>query len=101
MKYRAKVYWEMCGEIEVEADSPEQAAEIAMDGNTPFPDEKEYVPDSVNCDPTCDVHPIEGEHPPLTHPLITQEKFDGIRRIETDAIVNARLLDETRRFKNE
>jgi hypothetical protein len=84
MKYRAKVYWEMCGEIEVEADSPEQAAEIAMDGNTPFPEEKEYVTDSVNCDPECDVHPIV-EHPPLSHPMVTQEKLDGIRRIEAIA----------------
>jgi hypothetical protein len=85
MKYRAKVYWEMSGEIEVEANSPEEAAEIAMDGNTPFPEEKEYVQGSVNCDPTCDVQPVI-EHPPtLTHPLITQEKLDGIRRIEAIA----------------
>lgn len=85
MKYRAKVYWEMSGEIEVEANSPEEAAEIAMDGNTPFPEEKEYVQGSVNCDPTCDVQPVI-EHPPtLTHPMITQEKLDGIRRIEAIA----------------
>jgi hypothetical protein len=63
MKYRPKVYWDMSGEIEVEANSPEDAADVAMDGNTPFPEEKEYVQGSVNCDPTCDVHPVI-EHPP-------------------------------------
>jgi hypothetical protein len=78
MKYTAKVYWEMSGEIEVEANSPEEAAEIAMDGNTPFPEEKEYVQGSVNCDPTCDVQPLI-EHPPLTHPMIAEEKIDGYR----------------------
>ena len=74
----------MSGEIEVEANSPEEAAEIAVDPNTPFPEEKEYVQGSVNCDPESDVQPII-EHPPLTHPLITQEKLDGIRRIEAIA----------------
>ena len=54
-----------------------------MDGNTPFPEQKEYVPDSVNCDPECDVHPII-EHPPLTHPMVTQEKLDGYRPRQYD-----------------
>jgi len=59
MKYRAKVYWEMSGEIEVEANSPEEAAAIAVDPNTPFPEEKEYVQGSANCDPESDVQSIE------------------------------------------
>lgn len=54
MKYRCKVYWEMCGKVEVEADTPEQAAEKAM--ASPLPKEnQDYVPDSINCDPETDV----------------------------------------------
>jgi hypothetical protein len=53
MKMICKVYWEMCGEVEVEADTVEEAATKAMDA--PLPTSAEYVPDSINCDPETDV----------------------------------------------
>ena len=76
MKFRVKLYWEMSGEVEVEADSPEQAAQKAIDG--PLPESSEYVSDSANCDAETDVQQVT-EHPPLSHPMVTQEKFDGYR----------------------
>ena len=49
MKFIAKVFWEMCGEVEVEADTVEEAATKAMDA--PLPTTAEYVPDSIDCYP--------------------------------------------------
>jgi len=74
MKFRVKLYWEMCGEVEVEADSVDQAIEKAVDG--PLPQSSEYVMDSANADPI-DVHPLDAvvHH----HTILTQEKWDGIR----------------------
>lgn len=66
MKFKAKVYWEMSGEVEVEANSPEEAAQKAIDG--PLPTQAEYVSDSCNCDAETDVQPVI-EHPPIT-PLV-------------------------------
>jgi hypothetical protein len=79
MKFRVKLYWEMCGEVEVEADSVDQAMQKAIDG--PLPESSEYVSDSANVDPI-DVTLV---NPTVTHPIICQEKLDGIRRIEAIA----------------
>lgn len=82
MKFRVKLYWEMCGEVEVEADSVDQAIEKAVDG--PLPQSSEYVMDSANADPI-DVTLVNPVVTRLTHPMITQEKLDGIRRVEVIA----------------
>lgn len=57
-KYRVKLYWEMSAEVEVEAASPEAAAEAAKDGPLPSSDDWQYVPDSANVDESCDVQEI-------------------------------------------
>jgi len=57
MKYNCKVYWEMCGEVEVEANGETEASEKAM--NAPLPVASEYVIDSINCDPDSDVQVVE------------------------------------------
>ena len=56
-KYSVKVYWEMCGEREVWAESPEKAIERAHELN--LPRNAEYVQDSINSDPDCDVQKIK------------------------------------------
>ena len=50
-KYRCKVYWEMCGEVEVEAPTKKSAYTMAMDAKLPTGKGIEYVPDSFNIDP--------------------------------------------------
>jgi len=56
-KYICKLYWEVCGEIEVEANSSEEAAKKAEAGN--LPEGYEYVPDSEYCDPESDVQLLD------------------------------------------
>ncbi len=80
-KFRVKLYWEMCGEVEVDAATADEAQQKAIDG--PLPESSEYVSDSANVDPI-DVTQVITD-PPVRHPLITQEKLDGIRRIEAIA----------------
>lgn len=59
MKFVVDVYWMVRGEVEVEADTVEEAATKAMDA--PLPSSAEYVPDSISCDPEADVRAkIEG-----------------------------------------
>lgn len=50
-KYRVKLYWEMCAEVEVEAPNKKVAAQMAIDGPLPSCDIQEYVSDSANVDP--------------------------------------------------
>lgn len=52
-KYICKVYWEMCGEVEVEANGETEASLKAL--LAPLPKSGEYVCDSINCDPDSDV----------------------------------------------
>lgn len=47
--YRIHLIWSMYGHVDVEADSQEQAIEIALGPNCPLPD-GEYVDDSVQVD---------------------------------------------------
>jgi hypothetical protein len=47
-KYRCKVYWEMCGEVEVEAENKGAAMRLAVDAPLPPSDEQTYVDDSAN-----------------------------------------------------
>lgn len=56
MKYIVKRYWEVCDEVQVEADTPEEAIEKAHEmRSSKYP---EYVPDSINSDPDCDVQEL-------------------------------------------
>jgi hypothetical protein len=58
MRYAVKRYWEICDEVEVEANSAHEAIEVAH--AMPLENSKaEYVPDSINSDPTTDVQPVE------------------------------------------
>ena len=55
MKFAVKRYWEVCDSVEVDADSASEAIAVAHElliDNT----KAEYVPDSINSDPACDVH---------------------------------------------
>ena len=50
-KYRCKVYWEMCGEVEVMAENKGAAMKLAVDAPLPPSSEQSYVMDSANVDP--------------------------------------------------
>jgi hypothetical protein len=59
-KYSCKVYWEMSGEITVEAATPEEAAQKAIDAPALSSyQSRRYVDDSCNCDPETDVQKIK------------------------------------------
>jgi len=58
-KFKVKVYWEMCGEVEVEANSPAEAAKLAIDAPLPSSDNQEYVSDSANVDEELDVVEVD------------------------------------------
>ena len=59
MRFAVKRYWEICDEVEVEADSADQAMEAAH--AMPLDHTKGgYVPDSITSDPDCDVQPLAG-----------------------------------------
>jgi len=49
----------MCGEVEVEAKSPAEAAKLAVDAPLPSSDNQEYVPDSANVDEELDVDEVD------------------------------------------
>jgi len=56
--FRVKVYWEMCGEVEVKAYSKKHAAQVAIDAPLPSSSDWQYVPDSANVDDEMDVYEI-------------------------------------------
>jgi len=57
VKYAVKRYWEVCDSVDVEANSPRDGVDIAH--AMPVDSTKaEFVPDSMNIDPTCDVQPL-------------------------------------------
>lgn len=57
MKYAVKRYWELSDTVEVGADSVGEAIDIAHE--IPADNAKaEFVPDSMNSDPSCDVQPL-------------------------------------------
>ncbi|TAK93480.1 MAG: hypothetical protein EPO07_18090 [Verrucomicrobia bacterium] len=57
MKFAVKRYWSVCDEVQVEANSPGEAIDLAHE--LPVDSAKtEFVPDSMNSDPHCDVQPI-------------------------------------------
>jgi len=60
-KFKVKLYWEVSGEVEVEADSPQEAVEKALGPETPLPENPEYVQDSQNCDVETDVQEVREE----------------------------------------
>ena len=60
-KFKVKLYWEVGGEVEVEADSPQEAVEKALGPEIPLPENPEYVQDSQNCDVETDVQEVHEE----------------------------------------
>ena len=48
--YVCKVYWEMCGEVTVEAKNVDEAQKLAMDAPLPPKEEQNYVSDSTSVD---------------------------------------------------
>lgn len=48
--YRIPVTWESWGVLSIEAGSLKQATALAMDSETPLPDQKEYVEESLRVD---------------------------------------------------
>jgi hypothetical protein len=57
MKFAVKRYWELCDSVDVEANSVGAAIHIAHE--LPVNSAKaEFVQDSMNSDPTCDVQPL-------------------------------------------
>jgi hypothetical protein len=64
MKYVVKRYWEVCDSVEVNAGSVSEA--IGLAHALPVDNTRaEFVPDSMNSDPSCDVQPLNGT---ATHP---------------------------------
>jgi hypothetical protein len=57
--YRVKVYWEMCGEVEVKAYSRTHAKQEALEAPLPESGTWEYVADSANVDKELDVQEIK------------------------------------------
>ena len=65
MKFAVKRYWELCDSVEVNASSVSEAIDLAHE--LPVDVTKaEYVADSMNSDPSCDVQPLITAvgHPP-------------------------------------
>ena len=63
MKFVVKRYWEVCDSVDVEANSVSEAIDTAH-GLPVDITKSEYVPDSMNSDPSCDVQPmIKGDVP--------------------------------------
>lgn len=61
MKYVVKRYWELCDSVEVDADSPSQAIELAHE--MPVDNARAmFVPDSMNSDPETDVQRLVPSH---------------------------------------
>lgn len=57
MKYVVKRYWELCDLVEVNADSPSRAIELAHEMPVDSAGAM-FVPDSMNSDPDSDVWPV-------------------------------------------
>lgn len=57
MRFAVKRYWSLCDSVDVEANSPSEAIDIAHEMPVDST-EAEFVPDSMNSDPTCDVQPL-------------------------------------------
>lgn len=57
MRFAVTRHWELCDTVEVEADSVDRAIEVAH--AMPLDNTKaEYLPDSINSDPSADVQPL-------------------------------------------
>jgi hypothetical protein len=66
VKFAVKRYWSVCDSVDVEANSVSQAIDIAHE--LPVDNAKaEYVPDSMNSDPTCDVQALITEKQDASH----------------------------------
>ena len=59
MKYVVKRYWEVCDSVEVNAGSVGEAIDLAHALPVDYT-QAEYVPDSMNSDPSCDVQLLNG-----------------------------------------
>lgn len=60
MRYAVKRYWELCDTVHVEADDIDKAIEAAHELSVDN-SKAEFVPDSMNSDPSCDVQPVIAE----------------------------------------
>jgi len=57
VRYAVKRYWQLCDEVQVEADTPDQAIDLAHE--MPLDESRgEYVSGSLNSDPANDVQPV-------------------------------------------
>ena len=54
--YRVPLVWEVYGHLWIDADSEEEAIEIALDDDTPLPVDSDYISGSLMVDDCC---PIE------------------------------------------
>lgn len=59
MLFRIPLVWEMYGHVYVEAESEEEAVEIALGPNFPLPDNGEYVDHSVMVDDLVEIEAVE------------------------------------------
>jgi hypothetical protein len=60
MKFAVKRYWQLCDCVEVEADTPDRAIEIAHE--MPLDETRgDYVSGSLNSDPSADVELLAGK----------------------------------------
>ncbi|TAK97418.1 MAG: hypothetical protein EPO07_13255 [Verrucomicrobia bacterium] len=57
MKNAVKRYWEVCDTVDVEANSPHEAIDVAHELPVDIT-KAEYVPDSMNSFPDDDVQPL-------------------------------------------
>lgn len=53
--YRVPLVWQMYGHIWVEAESKEEAVQIALAPETPLPEDGDYVDESVAVDPDVEI----------------------------------------------
>ena len=59
MLFRVPLVWEMYGHVYVEAESEEEAVDIALGPNSPLPDNGEYVDHSVMVDDLVEIEAVE------------------------------------------
>lgn len=59
MLYRVPLVWEMYGHVYVEAESEEEAVEIALGPDFPLPDDGECVDHSVMVDDFMEIEAVE------------------------------------------
>ncbi len=59
-QFRIQLVWQMYGRLWVDAETEEEAKQIALDSETPLP-EGNYVDDSIQIDDICEIEVHEYE----------------------------------------